>query len=177
MSSSDPAPSRRAVLALGAAAAPAALLAATPRARADGDAFAYEVVRSDAGWREMLTETEYEIMRAGGTERPGSSPLAEEARAGGYHCRGCELPLYDGLYKVVLPMGFVFFYNSVPNAILMDVDTYNPYGAGEAGDPYDHLIEVHCRRCGSHLGHILRILDKALHCINGTSMTFRPAEA
>ena len=71
-------------------------------------------------------------------------------------------------------MGYVFFYNSVPNAILMDIDTFNPYGAGEAEDPYDHLIEVHCRRCGSHLGHILRILDKAMHCINGASMTFRP---
>ncbi len=177
MPRAEPTATRRAFLALTAGAAPAALIAGAPAARAaeEGD-FVYEVAWTDAEWRERLNEAEYAVMREGATERPDSSPLAVEDRPGIYCCRGCELTLYESQYKVILP-GFVFFYNSVPNAILMGIDTFNPYGAGEADDPYEHLIEAHCRRCGSHLGHILRILDKALHCINGTSMTFRPAEA
>lgn len=173
-----PEASRRAFLAMVAGAAPASLVAAAPAARAAGgaDAFAYEVVRTDAEWREMLDETEYGILREGGTERPGSSPLVTESRAGLYRCRGCELPVYESPYKVVLA-NYVFFYAAVPDSLLMGIDTFNPYGDGEAADPADHLIEVHCRRCGSHMGHILKVLDKALHCINGASLTFEPAEA
>jgi peptide-methionine (R)-S-oxide reductase len=99
-----------------------------------------------------------------------------EERAGIYCCRGCDLTLYESRYKVVLA-NYVFFYNAVPDSMLMGIDTVNPYGAGEAAEPGEHLIEVHCRRCGSHLGHVLKVLDKALHCINGASLDFRPDEA
>ena len=173
----DPAATRRAFLALTAGAAPAALIAGAPAARAAEDgAFGYEVVRSDEQWREMLDDTEFGILREGATERPGSSPLVQEERAGIYCCKGCDLTLYESRYKVVLA-NYVFFYNAVPDALLMGIDTFNPYGDGAADDPAEHLIEVHCRRCGSHMGHVLKVLDKALHCINGTALTFEPAEA
>ena len=133
-------------------------------------------MRADGQWRELLDETEFGILREGATERPGSSPLVREERAGTYRCRGCELTLYDSRYKVVLA-NYVFFYNSVPDAMLMGIDTFDPYGDGEAEDPAGHLIEVHCRRCGSHMGHLLKVLDKALHCINGAALVFEPAEA
>lgn len=176
MSRSDPAATRRTFLALTAGAAPAALIAGAPAARAaDDGAFTYDVVRSDEQWREMLDETEFGILREGATERPDSSPLVREERAGLYRCRGCELTVYESRYKVVLA-NYVFFYNSVPDAMLMGIDTLNPYGAGESEDPAEHLIEVHCRRCGSHMGHVLKVLDKALHCINGAALTFESAE-
>ena len=176
MTRSASAATRRAFLALTAGAAPAALIAAAPTRAQEGGGFAYEVVRTEREWRDMLDETAYGVLREGGTERPGSSPLVTEEREGLYHCRGCELPVYESAYKVVLA-NYVFFYNAVPDAMLMGIDTVNPYGAGESAAPEDHLIEVHCRRCGSHHGHVLKVLDKALHCINGAALDFRPAEA
>lgn len=174
-------PTRRAVLA-GSAAALGGLAATGRTARAGttaDDGFSYEITRTDAEWRERLSDFEYYVLREGGTELRRQSPLWEETRAGSYACRGCDLTLYESPWKQVLDIGWVFFHQSCPNAILMDIDGEAPDEMAEMmPDPSQAVIEAHCRRCGSHLGHILYVPpgEAALHCINGTALVFTATE-
>lgn len=134
------------------------------------DPFDYEVTRTDEEWREMLGE-DYPILREGKTEDPRSSPLWAEATQGTYSCKGCDLPQYQSDLKVNLLKGWVFFTGSIPNSQMMSQD-----GPAEMGDrtAFDISIEVHCRRCGCHMGHILLVEGSVLHCINGASLTLTP---
>lgn len=128
----------------------------------------FEVTRTEAEWREMLTDTEYAVMREEETERPGTSPLNDEKRAGIYACRGCDLPLYDAETKYDSGTGWPSFYASLPNAV----------GTKEDNTLFTKRTEVHCRRCGSHLGHIFDDGPEPTgkrHCLNGVSLTFKPA--
>jgi peptide-methionine (R)-S-oxide reductase len=122
--------------------------------------FRYEVRRTEAEWRAKLTEDELKILREGGTEPRNSSPLATETRNGTYACKGCDLPTYSSSQKVILPQGWVFFSHSYENAVLTGID--------------NGQIEAHCRRCGSHLGHILYVQSMIVHCINGSALNFTP---
>lgn len=140
-----------------------------------GDAFVYEIRRSEAEWRAMLSDDEYAILREGDTEWPTTSPLWNDYSAGDFDCRGCDLHLYSSDNRAPIEKGWVFFYHSQPNAVLTDIDTGNPYTMAQ--DARGSLIEVHCRRCASHLGHILIVDGELVHCINGTSLTFRPQTA
>lgn len=141
----------------------------------DDGGFAYEVRRTEEQWRAMLTDEEYRILREGGTEERKSSPLWEEDRAGLYRCRGCELPVYESEWKTILDIGWVFFLHSIPDSILTGIDgvpsRYNENGMDVSGVS---LIEAHCRRCGSHLGHVVYVEQTIRHCINGTALTFHP---
>ncbi len=137
--------------------------------------FAFEVQRTDAEWRAMLTEDEFAILREGDTEWPTTSPLWNDYTAGDFGCRGCALNLYSSDNRAPIEKGWVFFYHSQPNAVLTDIDRGNPYSM--AANSSESLIEAHCRRCGSHLGHILMVEDEIVHCINGTSLVFKSAEA
>lgn len=146
---------------------------------ADGD-FVYEVTRSEEEWRAMLSEAEYTILREGGTEDQRSSPLWNEKRPGVYCCKGCDLRVYRSLHKIELSKGWAFFRHSYPNTVLTDLDL----NGGRMGDPFAEIaaaMEVHCRRCGSHLGHIVAIPaevpDRPIHCINGSALNFQPAGA
>ncbi|MEM8882372.1 MAG: peptide-methionine (R)-S-oxide reductase [Pseudomonadota bacterium] len=144
------------------------------------DTFAYEVTRTEDEWRAMLSRNEYRIMRDGGTEWQRSSPYWDSEEVGTYCCKGCGLPLYSSATKVVLPIGWVFFRHSITNAILTDLDPVNPYGNTEmtpASEDIDAIIEVHCRRCGSHLGHLVSIGGAPMHCINGAALDFVPETA
>ncbi len=141
--------------------------------------FDYEVTRTEAEWRAMLDDNEYYILRETGTEPPKSSPLWNEERAGNYHCKGCDLLVYPSEWKVPLDKGWVFFDHAIPNTVMTDLDLGSPY----AGNPdmqevpsEQPLIELHCRRCGSHLGHLVSI-NGPIHCINGTALDFKPASA
>ncbi len=138
-----------------------------------GSAFAaspetFEVTRTEAEWRAMLTDAEYRVMRGEGTERAGSSPLNHEKRAGTFICRGCELPLYSSETKYDSGTGWPSFFRSLPDAVATKPD--NSF--------FSTRTEVHCRRCGSHLGHIFddgpRPTGKR-HCLNGVSLIFVPA--
>ena len=128
----------------------------------------FEVTRTDAEWRAMLTSLEYKVMRREGTERAGSSPLDRNWAAGTYHCRGCDLPLYSSKTKFDSGTGWPSFYQALPNAV---------------GTKPDRKLlrvrtEVHCRRCGSHLGHIFDdgpAPTGKRHCLNGVSLVFRAA--
>ena len=137
--------------------------------------FKYEVVRTTDEWYNMLGEQSYAIMREGFTEARKSNPLWEETRPGTYHCKGCDLHNYDARLKVVLDKGWVFFDHSEPDSVLTAIDGAVPeYGAMSEDTA---LIEAHCRRCGSHLGHVLIINGGILHCINGASLNFKPDAA
>ena len=128
----------------------------------------FEFTRSDAEWRAMLTDIEYRVMRKEGTERAGSSPLDKEYRPGLYLCKGCDLPLYSSEAKYDSGTGWPSFYESLPNAV----------GTKPDNTWFTRRTEVHCRRCGSHLGHIFNDGPPPTgkrHCLNGVSLRFVPA--
>jgi peptide-methionine (R)-S-oxide reductase len=142
----------------------------------DTDGFAYEIVRSPEAWLEQLGEHDFNILRNGATEVPKSSSLWNEEREGGYHCKGCGLHVYSSNWKVQLDKGWAFFRHSVPNSLLTDIDWPEGTGPGLGVDILA-AIEVHCRRCGGHMGHVVLVEGAILHCINGASLTFAPAAA
>ncbi|TFL17511.1 peptide-methionine (R)-S-oxide reductase [Jannaschia formosa] len=136
--------------------------------------YPYEIIRSEAEWMEVLDgDTEaYGILRKANTEWPKSTELWREAHEPGYLCRGCDLPMYDAGWFQPLDKGWVFFHHARPNAVMLALNgPVRAYGAAMSID-VDRLAltEVHCRRCGSHLGHHLPVEGMYLHCINGTSL-------
>lgn len=170
------APTRRAFLASTAMAGATLPFAARAETTPDAtDDFRFEVVLTDDEWRERLTPVEFDILRGGATEEPKTSPNWDEMRAGVYHCKGCELPVYSAPWKVVLDKGWAFFAHAEPNSVLTGIDYHPDYA--QTPRHFLTMIEAHCRRCGSHLGHILYVEDRLLHCINGTALDFRPTEA
>jgi peptide-methionine (R)-S-oxide reductase len=130
----------------------------------------FEVTKTEAEWRETLNEFEYAVLREEATERPWTSPLLDEHRAGTFACRGCDLPLFDAATKYDSGTGWPSFYQPLDNAI---------------GESTDHLLgyartEVHCRRCGGHMGHVFPDGPPPTglrYCINGVSLKFVPATA
>lgn len=128
----------------------------------------YQVTRTEAEWRAMLTPAEYRVMREEGTERAGSSPLDKVYDPGVYHCRGCDLPLYDASTKFDSGTGWPSFYAPIPDAI----------GTKQDRKLFMLRTECHCSRCGSHLGHIFDDGPPPTgqrHCLNGVSLVFKPA--
>lgn len=128
----------------------------------------FEVIRTEAEWRAMLSDLEYRVMREGGTERAGSSPLDKTYAPGTYHCRGCDLALYSSQHKYDSGTGWPSFWKALPDAVETKRDFRLIYPR----------TEVHCRRCGSHLGHIFNDGPPPTgkrHCLNGVSLVFRPA--
>lgn len=128
----------------------------------------FEVTRSKAAWKAMLTDLQYKVMREEATERAGSSPLDKNYDDGIYHCRGCDLALYSSETKFDSGTGWPSFYQSLPNAI----------GTKEDRKLFSVRTECHCRRCGSHLGHIFDdgpAPTNKRHCLNGVSLVFKAA--
>jgi len=134
--------------------------------------FQYTYQRTEEQWRAQLSEFEYKILRQGETEPRKFSPLWKEMRAGSYRCKGCNLLTYNSEYKVKLKKGWTFFRQSEPDSVLTGIDLVTSYGGKEKNGT---TMEAHCRRCGSHFGHILYVQGEILHCINGTSLNFTPA--
>lgn len=134
--------------------------------RAFGMTGSFEITRTEAEWRAILTEIEFNVMRESGTERPFSSPLDKEMRAGTYHCKGCDLPLYGAAQKYDSGTGWPSFWAALPDAI----------GTRPDNTLFSTRTEVHCRRCGSHLGHIFDDGPQPTgkrHCLNGVSLVFK----
>ncbi len=132
------------------------------------EAKAYPVSYSDAEWRRRLTAEQYAILRRKGTERPGSSPLNREHRRGTFVCAADGHPLFSSSTKFESGTGWPSFWRPLPGA----VGTSTDYAIGVP------RTEVHCARCGGHLGHVFddgpRPTGKR-YCMNGDAMLFRPA--
>ncbi len=128
---------------------------------------AYPVDLSDAEWRERLTPEQYRVLRRHGTERAGTSPLDREKRAGTFHCAGCEAALFAAAAKFDSRTGWPSFTAPLPGAV------------GTRSDRSLFMVrtEVHCARCGGHLGHVFPdgpAPTGQRYCMNGVAMTFRP---
>jgi peptide-methionine (R)-S-oxide reductase len=127
----------------------------------------FEVSKTEAQWRKILTPEQFEVLRKEGTERAGTSPLTDEHRNGKFACAGCNLPLFTSETKFESGTGWPSFYDPIANAVKTSIDT--SFGATRT--------EVHCRRCGGHLGHVFDDGPKPTglrYCMNGVAMKFIP---
>ena len=157
---------RRAFLGIAGAGAASLLLFGRSRSSAAGMKFA--VNRAPAEWRKLLGDQRYHILREAGTETAFTSPLNQEHRRGTFTCAGCALPLFSSATKFDSGTGWPSFYEPIEGAVLKDTD----YTLGMVRD------EVHCRRCGGHLGHVFDDGPPPTglrYCINGVSLKFVPA--
>ena len=130
----------------------------------------FEVVKSDAEWHAILNDAQYAVLREESTERPGTSPLLQEDRKGVFHCAGCDLAAYPSETKFESGTGWPSFWDALPGAIGTEEDT----------SLFMTRIEVHCRRCGGHFGHIFDDGPPPTgkrHCLNGLVLIFKPATA
>ncbi len=158
-------PTRR-TLALGLVAVPLAV--ALPwRTRAATGTFAYTL--PDAEWRKKLPPDAYYVLREAGTERSFTSPINDEHRAGLFTCKGCNQRLFSSKAKFDSGTGWPSFWEPLPGGLLQTSGGSAYFG-----------IEVHCARCGGHLGHVFNDGPKPTglrYCINGVALNFTPAKA
>jgi peptide-methionine (R)-S-oxide reductase len=162
-------PSRRALLLAGIS---VAAVAAATRYATMGDAISaegktFEITKPDAEWKKILTAEQYYVLRKHGTERPFTSPLDKEYGAGTYMCAGCDLPLFSSATKFDSKTGWPSFWKPLDNAV------------GTTSDRSWGMVrtEVHCRRCGGHLGHVFDDGPKPTglrYCMNGVALKFVP---
>ncbi len=128
----------------------------------------FEITHSDAEWQKLLTPAQYNILRQSGTELPFTSALLNEHRPGTFDCAGCALPLFSSKTKFDSGTGWPSFWQPLPNAIKTSDDT--SMGIDRT--------EVHCRRCGSHLGHVFADGPPPTglrYCMDGLALRFTPA--
>ena len=153
----------------GAAGALATVAALRWTATSAAPAEKFEIEKSDEEWRRILTPAQFDVLRRHGTERAGTSPLNKEKRKGTFACAGCDLPLFSSNTKFDSGTGWPSFYQPLENAIATTEDR-----------SYMMLrTEVHCRRCGGHLGHVFDDGPKPTglrYCMNGLSLSFKPDE-
>jgi peptide-methionine (R)-S-oxide reductase len=130
----------------------------------------FDVSKSDEEWRRQLSPEQYRVLRAHGTERAGASPLDKNYAAGIYHCAGCGQPLFASDAKFNSGTGWPSF--SAPLDAAVETDTDRTF--------FMVRTEVHCRRCGGHLGHVFDDGPQPTglrYCMNGCSLDFRPGES
>ncbi|MFD2238838.1 peptide-methionine (R)-S-oxide reductase MsrB [Aureimonas populi] len=133
-----------------------------------GVAVRFPFQMSEAAWRSRLSPEAFAVLRQQATERPYTSPLNEEKRDGVFHCAGCSNALYSSEAKYDSRTGWPSFWAPIDeDAVGTKVDRVLLYSR----------TEVHCARCGGHLGHIFDDGPEPTgkrHCINGVALAFRP---
>lgn len=130
----------------------------------------FPVKKTDDEWRKSLTDEQYEILRGHGTERAGTSPLNNEKRHGTFVCAGCGQALFSSETKYESGTGWPSFYQPLESAVATTVDT----------SYFMVRTEVHCSRCGGHLGHLFPdgpTPTGERFCMNGAAMKFNPDKA
>jgi len=126
----------------------------------------FEVHHTESEWRALLTPAQYATLREESTERPFSSALDHETRRGLFACAGCGLELFSSGTKYDSRTGWPSFWKPLPNAV------------GQRTDSTLGMVreEVHCRRCGGHLGHVFDDGPPPTglrYCMNGVALTFK----
>lgn len=127
----------------------------------------FEVTKTEQEWRELLTPEQFQVLRQHGTERAGTSPLDKEYRKGTFACAACDLPLFRSDTKFNSGTGWPSFYAPIEGAVGTTIDK----------SFFMTRIEIHCRRCGGHLGHVFNDGPPPTgqrYCMNGISMKFIP---
>lgn len=129
----------------------------------------YPVEKPDEEWRRILTPQQYAVLRGHATERPGSCALLDEHRAGTFRCAGCGQDLFVADRKFESGTGWPSFFAPVEGSVATTID--RAWGMVRT--------EVHCSRCGGHLGHVFPDGPPPTgqrYCINGIALTFEPRE-
>ncbi len=140
---------------------------APPALAAAADPYADSPVRkiTDAQWRQRLPREAYEVLRHEGTERPFTSPLLNEHRAGTFACRGCGLPLFKSVWKYDSGTGWPSFWTAIPGAL----------GKKSDFQLIDERTEYHCARCLGHQGHVFNDGPRPTglrYCNDGVALEF-----
>ena len=127
----------------------------------------FEVQKSEQEWKEQLTPEQFRVLRQHGTERAGTSPLDKVYDKGIYKCAGCGQPLFSSETKYNSGTGWPSFYQPLEDAVDTTVDR----------SFFMVRTEVHCSRCGGHLGHVFSDGPRPTgqrYCMNGASLDFVP---
>ncbi len=125
----------------------------------------FELTKTEEEWRKILTPAQFDVLRKHGTERAHTSPLDKQYGKGIYGCAGCNLPLFSSQTKFNSGTGWPSFYEPIKRAIATSVDN----------SLFATRIEVHCHRCGGHLGHVFDdgpAPTGKRYCMNGVAMKF-----
>lgn len=127
----------------------------------------FEITKTDDEWKKLLTPEQFQVLRNHGTERPRTSPLDKQYNPGTYECSGCGLPLFTSDTKFDSGTGWPSFFAPLEDAIETTTDK----------SLFMTRVEVHCRRCGGHLGHVFNdgpAPTRQRYCMNGVSLKFEP---
>ena len=135
---------------------------------APAKAKSFPIRKTDAEWRKLLTREQYAVLRKHATERPFSSPLDKEKRKGTFVCAADRNPLFSSSTKFDSGTGWPSFWKPLPGAI----------GTSTDRNLLIERVEVHCAKCGGHLGHVFKDGPPPTglrYCMNGDAMLFVPA--
>jgi peptide-methionine (R)-S-oxide reductase len=128
-----------------------------------------QVIKSEEEWRKVLTPEQFRVLRQHGTERAGTSPLDKNYAEGTYVCAGCGSPVFTSKTKFNSGTGWPSFFTPIEGAVDTSIDR----------SLFFTRVEVHCHRCGGHLGHVFEdgpAPTGQRYCINGVAMNFVPEE-
>lgn len=130
----------------------------------------FEVTKTEAEWRAILSPEQFNVLRKHGTERSHTSPLDKQYGQGVYHCAGCDLPLFSSETKFNSGTGWPSFNQPLEKAVATSTDR----------SLFMTRVEVHCARCGGHLGHVFDdgpAPTGKRYCMNGVALNFVSDEA